>query len=90
VTPVLLLTLMALLLFGLTARTHRQRLAISIPLAGMTLGVVLGVGGCGGGSSGGSNTPLPLHGTQPGNYTVTITGTSGVISHTTTVSLTVN
>jgi hypothetical protein len=34
---------------------------------------------CGGGSS--SPPPPPSGGTPPGNYTVTVTGTSGSLSH---------
>jgi hypothetical protein len=87
VVPLLLLTLFALLLIALA--TKMRRLAISIPL-GVTLALAMAVVGCGGGSSGGLSEPILLRGTQPGNYTVTITGTSGAISHSTSVSLTVN
>jgi hypothetical protein len=67
-----------------TAQTRRQRIAISIPLAGLVLFLVFQAAGCGS-----NNGSPPQHGTQPGTYTVTITGTSGV-SRTTTVTLTVN
>jgi hypothetical protein len=67
-------------------RTRRQRFAISIPLAGLVLFLVFQAAGCGSNNNG----PPPQHGTQPGTYTVTITGTSGATSHTSTVMLTVN
>ena len=74
-------------LTGFRQETRRQRIAISIPLAGLVLFLVFQAAGCGGGNNSG---PPPLHGTQPGPYTVTITGTSGATTHTTTVMLTVN
>ncbi|MGO4212619.1 Ig-like domain repeat protein, partial [Terriglobus sp. YAF25] len=64
---------------------RRRRFA---PLLGvlLLLGVAGVISGCGGGSSGSSSTP----GTPTGSYTVTVTGTSGSITQTTSVSLTVN
>src|SRR6266404_3868610 len=87
VVPLLVLAAVALILLVFAARTRRQRIAISIPLAGLVLFLVFQAAGCGGGNNSG---PPPLHGTQPGPYTVTITGTSGATTHTTTVMLTVN
>ena len=53
---------------------------------GMLLAVVAASNGCGGGNaSGGVNS-----GTVPGVYTVPVTATSGSLSHTVTVSVTVN
>ncbi len=43
--------------------------------------------GCGGG---GGTTPPSPSGTPGGTYTITVTGTSGATTHTTTVALTVN
>jgi hypothetical protein len=87
VVPILVLAALAALLLAFAARTRRQRIAISIPLAGLVLFLMFQAAGCNGGSSG----PPPPHGTQPGNYTVTINGTAaGAPSHTTTVTLTVN
>jgi hypothetical protein len=86
VVPLLLLATLAAILLAFAARTRRQRLAISIPLAALVLFLVFHAAGCGGGNSG----PPPQHGTQPGTYTVTITGTSGGTPHTATVMLTVN
>ena len=64
---------------------RRRRFA---PLLGvlLLLGVAGAISGCGGGSSGSPSTP----GTPAGTYTVTVTGTSGSITQTTSVSLTVN
>src|SRR5882762_3755718 len=86
VVPLLVLATVALILLVFAARTRRQRIAISIPVAGLVLFLVFQAAGCGGNNSG----PPPQHGTQPGPYTVTITGTSGATTHTTTVMLTVN
>jgi uncharacterized protein (TIGR03118 family) len=47
--------------------------------------VLIGVSGCGGGSNSASNT-----GTQPGTTTLVVTATSGQISHSTNVALTVH
>jgi len=82
--PIMVLTLFLLLLAIFAARTRRQRLVISAPLAGVILFLLLQAVGCS--SSNGGNT----HGTQAGTYTVTVTGTSGGTTHTTTVALTVN
>lgn len=81
----LLLAIFSLVLLVFAVRTRRRRLAILAPLASVILIAALQAVGCGGGY----NAP-GQHGTQPGTYTVTITGTSGATTHTTTVSLTVN
>ena len=55
-------------------------LALAALCMAMLAGVIVG---CGGGTR-------PLNpGTAPGNYTVTVTGTSGALAHTVTESLTV-
>jgi hypothetical protein len=87
VVPLLLLAMLAAILLAFAARTRRQRIAISLPLAGLILFLVFQAAGCGGNTNSG---PPPPHGTQPGTYTVTITGTSGGTTKTTTVTLTVN
>jgi hypothetical protein len=50
-------------------------------------GAIASCGG-GGGGGGGGNTGNP--GTTAGSYTITVTGTSGSITQTATVNLTVN
>jgi hypothetical protein len=79
------LMLLLLALLGLSAHSRRRRLAILIPLSALVLFVVLQAVGCSK-----SNTGPPQHGTQAGSYTVTVTGTSGAVTHTTTVTLAVN
>lgn len=87
------------LLFLQSPRTRRMRLAG--PLAVVFFLVVVGLVayGCGGGGGGGGNssggggggggTPPPTSGTLAGNYTVTVTGTAGSTTHTTTLTLVV-
>ena len=85
----LVVVVLALALLAFGSSVPRLRWATSI-LFVVTLFVVFHAAGCAGGSTGGGSTGPPmLHGTQPGNYTVTITGTSGSLTHTTSVSLTV-
>jgi hypothetical protein len=45
---------------------------------------------CGGGGGGGGNTTQGSSGTTPGAYTITVTGTSGPLTETGTIALTVN
>lgn len=86
--PVLLLA-MALLFARLLylAGSRRRRLAVALPFGVLILLVVYQAAGCGGGS-----TPPPvIHGGTPaGTYTITVTGTSGASSHTSTGTLVVN
>jgi hypothetical protein len=82
--------LTGLSLIGMTVlripRRYRKAAAIVFTLlCGSWLGLLIG---CGGGSSG-STTP-PYNGTPKGTYTVTVSGTSGNLTETTTFSLTVN
>jgi hypothetical protein len=78
-------------LFGIPARRRNWLamlglLLLFVSVAGMGCGGGGGSSSGGGGGGGGGNT-----GTTPGNYTVTITGTSGTLTPvTTTVALTVN
>jgi hypothetical protein len=50
--------------------------------------LLLGLPSCGGFSNGGAGGSG--NGTPPGSYTITVTGTSGSLSHQTTVILVVN
>jgi hypothetical protein len=73
-----------ILFFGIPARRRRWRSMLGLL---MLLGfVAAGLVSCGGKSKGGSGSP----GTTAGSYTISVTGTSGSITQTTTVSLTVN
>ena len=77
-------TLACILLIGIPARRRSWRTMLGM----LVLLVVLagGVLACGGsGSGGGASYP----GTTPGTYTITVTGTSGTITATNTISLTV-
>jgi hypothetical protein len=79
-------TLACLLLFGIPARRRSWRTV----LGGMTLFVALssGIFACGGGGGGGNNC-IPNSGTTAGTYTITVTGASGTLTATNTVTLTV-
>ncbi|MGA9883533.1 MAG: Ig-like domain repeat protein [Candidatus Acidiferrales bacterium] len=77
------LALACVLLFGARRRGYwRLRLAMLLLLAGLTISVTA----CGGGAAG---TSCVSRGTTPGNYIITLTGTSGSATATGTVSLAV-
>lgn len=80
-------TLACLLLFGIPARRRswRTMLGMLALLAALSGGVLA----CGGGGGGGGNNCTPNSGTTAGTYTITVTGTSGTIVSTGTVTLTV-
>jgi hypothetical protein len=88
--PVIVVMLLFILL-ALLARTRRQRILASIPLAGVVLFLVLQAVGCGGGSSQPPPPPPPT-GTLAGTYTITVTGTSpsSNTTHSATLQLIVN
>jgi hypothetical protein len=78
------------LFFGIPTRRRswRAMLGMLLSIAFLTGGVLSCGGGGGGGSgSGGGGTSIP--GTTPGTYTVTVTGISGAIAATGTLTLTV-
>lgn len=68
-----------LLLFGIPARRRSWRAILGVLAFGAIVGIGIGCGSNGGGNNGGS-----------ANYTVTVTGTSGTISQSGTVAITVN
>jgi hypothetical protein len=72
--------------FGLIAKQRRFSYAAAGALTLVLLGVAFA--GCGGGS-GSSSTGPSNPGTPAGSYTLTVTGTSGSISQTTSLALTV-
>jgi hypothetical protein len=80
---------MGLMAFSLTSNRRRitvrpALLVLALLLASLTFLPSCGGGGGGGGNGGGGST-----GTPPGTYTLTVTGSSGNLSNSTTVSLTV-
>jgi N-acetylneuraminic acid mutarotase len=78
ITPVLAVLL--LLPFRRVRKASRKLMLVLLIL--VSLGAVFGLSGCGSTASG-------YFGQQPQNYTITVTGTSGALTNTTTVSLTV-
>ena len=80
-------TLACLLFFGIPARRRRWRtiLGMFVLLALLAGGLASCGGKSNGGGGGGGNS-----GTTTGTYTITVTGTSGSIVQTTTVTLTVD
>jgi hypothetical protein len=86
-TPAVIATFLLLSLL-IADRCNRQSIAGRRGLASAAFAMVIAfaVLGCGGGNS--STTPTN-NGTPAGNYTLTITGTSGSTTHATTLSLVV-
>lgn len=91
--PLLGLAVLLVLLTQSMARTRRQRLVSALPFAILVLFFVVQAIGCGGGTST-PPPPPPPPGTPPGTYTVTVTGTAsttnGTLTHTASLTLTVN
>ena len=83
------MALAGLLFFGIPARRRKWRsILVILVFAGIAgLGIGCGSGNSGGGGGGGGTT---IPGTTAGNYVLTVTGTSGSLTATTTVNLTVN
>jgi subtilase family serine protease len=81
--------LACILLFGIPARRRSWRIMLGMLM--LLVALSGGVLACGGGGSGSSTPPPPPPnpGTTPGTYTVTVTGASGALTATGTVTLTV-
>jgi uncharacterized protein (TIGR03118 family) len=79
--------LAALLLFG--AFRQRRRFLSLLHLMLLAAAVAAGIAGCGGSSYGGGSTPTPTP-TPSGTSQITITATSGAISRSTMIALTVH
>jgi hypothetical protein len=75
------LALPGLALLGARNRKGKSKLALPASLLGLFLLTLLLASCGGGGSNGGGGTGGQKQGTQPGTYTITLTGTSGAISH---------
>lgn len=79
------MTGLGLIGMAVTTMPGTRRRASAIVLTLLVVGVLMLVVGCGG-----SSHPPVDNGTPKGTYTVTVTGTSGNLTQTTTFSLTVN
>jgi len=77
--------LACLLLFGIPGGKRRRNLFRLLALFAILAGGMAACGGGGSGGGGGSSTP----GTTAGNYTITVTGTSGSTTSSGTVTLTI-
>ncbi len=77
---------MALMIPSKDKRGRRAKVLVMLMLA-VGIATVLAMAACGGG--GGSSAPPPSPGTPKGSYTVTISATSGSVTHSTNVTLVV-
>ena len=83
----LLLMLTVLLMFFPLLK--RRRLAAAFSFATLIFVLILQVSACGGGGSNSSPPPPSQKGTPAGNYSVIVSATFGSLTHTTTLTLTV-
>ena len=79
--------LLALVACGILSGIAVPRRSRGWQVSGVAMLVLLVCAGCG--ASGGGSNPAPKPAATPGTYTLTLTGTSGQLSHTTMVTLTV-
>jgi hypothetical protein len=78
------------LMFGLlSVGSKRRKIAWHYALLTLVIGLALFVTACGGVSTTAKTVPPPEGGTAPGTYTMLVTATSGSVSHTTLLTLTV-
>jgi len=79
-----------LLVFGGVFVDRSRRSKAALVAASVTFGLCLSLVACGGGTGGnGTTPPPPPQGTPAGSYSVTVTATSGRLTHHTSVSLAV-
>jgi hypothetical protein len=86
ILPIFIAWLLVLLVLHKLKRTERSRRLLT---AAAVLVLVAVCASCGGGSYNGSPPP-PAGGTPAGTYTITVTGSSGSLSHSATFKLIVN
>jgi hypothetical protein len=77
----------SMLWFGFPIRRRKTITELGLLLIATLIGTVIG---CGGGKAAAPPAAPPNPGTTPGAYTVTVTGSSGAITATTAVTMTVN
>jgi hypothetical protein len=80
--------LLALVTCAILSRFAAPRRRYVWQVSGVAMFVLLICGGCTG-AAGSGPTSTPKAGTAPGTYTLTLTGTSGSLSHNTLLTLTV-
>lgn len=78
-----IILLVNLWLLAILSRRWRQLMLLAL------LVCAFGITSCGGGGGGSTSTPTTIPGTPAGSYTVVLTSTSGNITHTTNLTLTV-
>jgi hypothetical protein len=80
--------LVAFLFFGLPSRRRRTKTLVGLLLLGAFAAIVMG---CGGAQKAANLVTAPANpGTTVGSYMVTVTGSSGALTASTTVAVTVN
>jgi hypothetical protein len=89
VVPATLLAAVSLALLACPTKRPRPRLRLTAAFAALAFLVILPLAGCSGGGT--SSAPPPATNSTPkGTYTITVTGTSGSITHTTPLTIVVN